>query len=224
MSETRALGADGVLGDLTDDGLTGPDHLLDALVIRGHAIHVVRIERDVTLIEHRVLRNSDVDEGQFHAGQHVLDAAQVNVAVDLIGLVRVLRHGVLHHRAPLEGGDVRAVGGRVHGHEVATLGTGASLGAAPAATSSLTSGALGTGALGSRRLDRRVSAATWLVRLAVSVALARAAPSASAATIAPALVGTGGGSRWSAGGTRGSRSSVAYLGCRSGIANSRIRR
>ncbi len=67
LSEARALGADGVLGDLTDDGLSGLDHLFDALVVRRRPFDVVQVKGDVAAIQHRILRDSDVDKGQFHA-------------------------------------------------------------------------------------------------------------------------------------------------------------
>ena len=111
-------------------GLAGPDHLLDALVVGRRPFDVVDVKGDVAAVEHGVLRDADVDEGQFHARQDVLDPPDVDVAVDLVGLVGGLGDGVLDHRAPLEGGDVRRLLGRVHAHQVAALGAGTALAAA----------------------------------------------------------------------------------------------
>ena len=47
------------------------------------SIDVLRVVLHVAAVEHRVLRRGDVDEGRFHARQHVLHAADVDVAVDL---------------------------------------------------------------------------------------------------------------------------------------------
>ena len=93
-------------------------------------VHVIGVEGDVTFVEHGVLGNTDIDEGQFHAGQNVLDPTDVDVAVDLVGLVGVLGHRVLDHGATFERGDMSAVARRVHGHEVATLGARSTLAAA----------------------------------------------------------------------------------------------
>ena len=188
MGEPSALCADGVLRDLTEHGLTGPDHLFDALVVvLGRAVDVVGVKGDVALIEDGVLGNANVDEGQLHARQDVLDSPDVDVAVDLVGLVGVLSQRVLNHRAALERGDVGAVRRRVHGHEVTTLGAGATL--SPTATTRLAA----TGAVagfGGRRLHGRFDVATrgaigggvsGFATLAV-LAIALAAATATAAT------------------------------------------
>ena len=73
----------------------------------------------VAAVEHGVLGRADVDERGLHAGQHVLDAAEVDVAVDLADVVGWARHVVLEQRPALEHRDLRGLGAHVHGHEVA---------------------------------------------------------------------------------------------------------
>ena len=53
-------------------------------------LDVFAVEADVASVEHAVLRDPDVDEGRLHARQHVLDPTDVDVAVDLGGLVASL--------------------------------------------------------------------------------------------------------------------------------------
>ena len=62
---------------------------------------------------------ADVDERGFHARQHVLHAAEIDVAVDRQRVVGRHRDVVLHQRAAFEHRDVRdAVVALVHDHEV----------------------------------------------------------------------------------------------------------
>src|SRR5262249_28610774 len=69
-------------------------------------LDVVRVESDVAAVQDAVLRRADVDEGRFHPGEHVLDLAEVDIAVDrrVVGFER--SDVVLDQAAPLEDGDV----------------------------------------------------------------------------------------------------------------------
>ena len=73
------LRPDRVLRDLDEHGLAVLEQPLDPGC---SALDVVRVEGDVAAVQHAVLRRADVDEGGLHAGQHVLDPAEVDVAVD----------------------------------------------------------------------------------------------------------------------------------------------
>ena len=97
----------------------GREQVLDP-VGAGLALDVVAVVGDVAPVQDRVLRRADVDEGRFHARQHVLHPAPVDVADDLVGVV--LRPGdeVLDERPALEHGDLGRPGLDVHAHEVAT--------------------------------------------------------------------------------------------------------
>ncbi len=109
---------DRVLRDLHGDRLAVAQHALDARALA--ALDVGRVVHDVAAVQHAVLRRADVDERGFHAGQHVLDATEVDVAVDRQGVVGRHRHVVLDEGAALEHRDVRdAVGALVHDHQVA---------------------------------------------------------------------------------------------------------
>ena len=109
---------DRVLRHLHDDRLTVAQHALDARPLA--ALDVGRVVDDVAAVQHAVLRRADVDERGLHPGQHVLHAAEVDVAVDRQGVVGRHRHVVLDEGAALEHGDVRdAVGALVHDHQVA---------------------------------------------------------------------------------------------------------
>ena len=75
--EPRALPAHRVLRDLDHDGLTGLEQLLDprraALDVLRRVVHLARVEDPVPAA-------ADVDEGRLHPGEHVLHAAEVDVA------------------------------------------------------------------------------------------------------------------------------------------------
>ena len=79
----------------------------------------------------RVLGRPDVDEGRLHAGQDVLDPAEVDVAVDLADVVGRAGHPELDEAAPLEHRDLGGPLGDVDAHEVPAHGL-ALAGAAPA--------------------------------------------------------------------------------------------
>jgi hypothetical protein len=120
-----------------------------------------------------------------------LNAAHVNVAIDLIRLIGRLGDGVLDHRATFEGSDMRRILHGVHAHQVATLGPRATL--CSAATTLASTARLVGVILGSRGLDRRLNdagvlavLAAVLIVLTVLAALARVVlaaltPSASSA-------------------------------------------
>ena len=63
--------------------LAGLEDLLDARAARPRSLDVLGVVLDVAPVEHGVLGRADVDERRLHAGQHVLDLAEVDVAVDL---------------------------------------------------------------------------------------------------------------------------------------------
>jgi hypothetical protein len=66
----------------------------------GVPVHLARVDDGVAAA-------ADVDEGGFHAGQHVLDAAQVDVPDQRCGTVAI--DVVLHEDPVLEDGDLRVV-------------------------------------------------------------------------------------------------------------------
>ena len=89
----------GVLGDLHQDGVTTLKRELDAL---GLAVEARSVPVDLARVEHRVAAATDVDEGRLHAGEHVLHAAEVDVAhhrtagapIDIV----LDQHAVFEHR------------------------------------------------------------------------------------------------------------------------------
>ena len=106
LGEAGALGPDGVLRDLTQDRLSRLQDLLDARV-RAVLDDVLLVVLQVASVQHGILRRTDVDERRLHAGQHVLHPPQVDVPVDLSGIVRRLRDVVLDERASFEHRDLR---------------------------------------------------------------------------------------------------------------------
>ena len=79
---------------------------------------VLGVVLHVAAVQHRVLRRGDVDERGLHAGQHVLDTADVDVAVDLCDVVGGPADVVLDQAAPLEDRDLGHARTRLHAHEV----------------------------------------------------------------------------------------------------------
>ena len=117
LCEASTLVRDRVLRDLHEDELPVLEHPLDLRL--APAFDVGLIERDVAAVEHTVLRRADVDERRLHAGQHVLHAPEVDVAVDRVGTLR-RGQGVLDQAAPFEHGDVRVPAlERVDAHQIA---------------------------------------------------------------------------------------------------------
>ena len=86
---------------------------------------------DVAPVEHGVLGRADVDERRLHARQDVLDLAQVDVAVDLAGVVGRAGHVVLDERPALEDRDLGGLGPDVDRHQVAADGPALALPAPP---------------------------------------------------------------------------------------------
>ena len=136
LGQAGALGPDRVLGHLAQDGLAGLEHVLDpGLLRRRPALDVVTVVAHVAPVQDGVLGDPDVDEGRLHAGQHVLDPAPVDVAVDLVRVVGRPGHVVLDQRAALEHGDLGHVRLHVDADQVAAhlLGAPVPAGATPAA-------------------------------------------------------------------------------------------
>ena len=106
LGEAGALGPDGVLGDLTQNGLARLQDVLDPRLLGCPALDVLPVVAHITPVEDGVLGDTDVDEGSLHAGQDVLHPAAVHVAVDLVGVVGRPGDVVLHQRASLEHGDL----------------------------------------------------------------------------------------------------------------------
>ena len=127
LGQPGALGPDGVLGDLAQDGLARLEHVLDPGLLGRPALDVVPVVAHVAPVEDGVLGDADVDEGGLHAGQDVLDPAPVDVAVDLVGVVGRPGDVVLHQRAPLEHGDLGHVRLDVDADQVAADLLGAPL-------------------------------------------------------------------------------------------------
>ena len=118
LGQPGALRSDRVLRDLADDQLAGPQDVLDARCV-GPLLDVLGVVLHVTAVEDRVLRGRDVDKGRFHAGQDVLHAADVDVAVDLADVVGWPADVVLDQVATLEHGNLRHVLAHLDAHEVA---------------------------------------------------------------------------------------------------------
>ena len=133
LRQSGSLGTDRVLGHLADDQLASLEHILDAGGLRDAAFDVIGVEVDVATVEDGVLGDADVDEGCLHARQDVLDSAEVEVPVDLGGLVGLPDDIVLDERATLEHRDVRGRPLDVNAHQVATDGAALALATATAA-------------------------------------------------------------------------------------------
>ena len=97
----------------------GLEDLLDPGLALAALLDVLGVVLDVAAVEHRVLGGADVDERRLHARQHVLDLAQVDVAVDLGDVVGRAGHVVLDEVAALEHGDLGGLGPHADRHEVA---------------------------------------------------------------------------------------------------------
>src|SRR5690606_20020668 len=110
--EPGALVADRVLGDLDQDGLTRAQGVLDAL---GLVVQPGGVPVDLAGVEHRVAALADVDERGLHAGQDVLDPAQVDVAHH--GALGLAGHVVLDEDPVLEDPDLGALLGAAHHHD-----------------------------------------------------------------------------------------------------------
>jgi hypothetical protein len=187
LRQAGALGADRVLRDLAEDGLARPQHVLDAGPAgRRRALDVLGVVLDVAPVEHRVLGRADVDERRLHARQHVLDTAEVDVAVDLGDVVGRVGHVVLDQRPALEHRDLGHPLGDVDAHRVAADRPALALAAAAA----LQRLVVEAGRLaGDDRLDRLggLTAAAPAATAVLTLVLAPAGRPAAAAPAAPAL-------------------------------------
>src|SRR6266545_1780850 len=135
-TSSGSFGADRVLGDLDQDRLPRLERLLDAGSL---AVEVLLVVVDLAGVQHRVAALADVDEGGLHAGQDVLDPAEVDVAdhraAGLAGDV------VLDQGAALDDADLGPLGALGDQHlalralaQHALLVLGEPAAAAPAAT------------------------------------------------------------------------------------------
>src|SRR6266702_4770244 len=106
-----ALVADRVLGDLHQHAVTGGQSLLDLARL---AFEAGRVPVHLAGVEHGVAAAADVHERGFHAGQHVLHAAQVDVADQRAGPGG--RDEVLDEHAVLQHADLHAVAALVDDH------------------------------------------------------------------------------------------------------------
>ena len=93
---------------------------------------IVLVVADVAPVEDGVLGRADIDEGRLHPGQHVLDPTQVDVAVDLGGVVGLAGDVVLDQGPSLEHGDLGGGGLGVDDHQVAADRAALALAAAAA--------------------------------------------------------------------------------------------
>ena len=110
--QARALVADRVLGDLHQHRVAGAEREFDATWLaveaRGIPVHLTRIQ-------HAVARLADVDERGFHARQHVLHAAQIDVAHR--GNFLDIGDVMLHEHVVFEHGDLRVAVALAHHHQ-----------------------------------------------------------------------------------------------------------
>ena len=111
LGQPGALVADRVLGDLHQHLVAGLQRGLDRALLARQAGGV---PVDLTGVEDGVAALADVDERGLHAGQHVLHAAEVDVAGEG-GRLR-LGHVVLDEDVVLEDGDLRALAALADDH------------------------------------------------------------------------------------------------------------
>ena len=108
---------DRVLGDLGDDGLSGPQDLFDAGLLA--SLHIVGVELQVSPVEHGVLGCADINERRLHAGQNILNLGQVHVSVNLTAVVGRPGQVVLDERPALEYRQLGRAVGDADTHQVA---------------------------------------------------------------------------------------------------------
>ena len=121
---------DRVLRDLTNDGLARLEDLLDPS-IRRPTFNIFGIKLHVAAVQHRVLWRRNVDECCFHTRKHILDLAEINVAVDLSNVVGGTRHVMLDEIATFENRDLRCFRTHADRHHVAADRTPFSLATLP---------------------------------------------------------------------------------------------
>src|SRR5512132_1287298 len=145
--EPSPLGPDRVLGHLDEHRLAGLEELLDPGRL---AVQVLLVVVDLAGVQDGVAAAADVGEGGLHAGQDVLDPAQVDVADH--GAAGLAGHVVLDQGRALEDADLGALGALSGDHapvrallaQDPLLLLGQARGAAPAAPVAL-AGALAPG-------------------------------------------------------------------------------
>ena len=102
LGQPRTLVGDRVLRHLAEDRLAGLQQLFDARLLGGSALDVLAVVLDVAAVQHRVLGGADIDESRFHAREHVLHSADVDVPVNLADVVGGARHLMLNKLAPFK--------------------------------------------------------------------------------------------------------------------------
>ena len=109
--QARALVADRVLGDLHEHLVAGGQRLLDLALL---ALEARGVPVDLAGVEHGVAPAPDVDERRLHRRQHVLHAAEVDVADHRV--LALAGDEVLDEHAVLEDPDLAAPGLLAHDH------------------------------------------------------------------------------------------------------------
>ena len=122
--EAGTLVADGVLGDLDQDGVAAGEGVLDAA---GPALQAGGVPVNLAGIEDGVAPLAQVHEGSLHGGKDVLNPADIDVADH--GGLGVPGDVVLHEEPVLQDGDLVEAVGLAHDHlPVHGLATGQELG------------------------------------------------------------------------------------------------
>ena len=160
--EPGALVADGVLGDLDQDGVATGESVLDAA---GPSLQAGGVPVDLAGVEDGVAPLAQVHEGGLHGGQDVLNPADVDIADH--GGLGVPGDVVLHEEPVLQDGDLVEAVGLAHDHlSVHRLATGQELGLGddgtttpgrPALAAALTLGLQAGGALEGGHLVTQVA-------------------------------------------------------------------
>src|SRR3954454_24378698 len=199
LGQPGALVADRVLGDLHQHLVTGLQRLLDRALLAGQ---VGGVPVDLTGVQDGVTALADVDERRLHAGQHVLDAAEVDVPGE--GGRLGLRDVVLDEDVVLEDGDLRALAALADDHlAVHRLAPGEELGlgkdgrapasGVPAVPATLALGlqAGGPGHPADVVITRRAAVAAGPLGTVVVVAVLAAVLAVAGAAAAPATAAAG---------------------------------
>ena len=118
LGQASTLGSDWVLGHLAQDHLAGLQQLFDAWFGSASGVDIVGIERHITGVQHGILGCGDVDERCFHARQHVLYPAEIDVAVDFRDVIARFADMVFDQVATLDDRHLGVAMPDVHRHEV----------------------------------------------------------------------------------------------------------
>jgi hypothetical protein len=110
--QSGTLGSHRVLAHLYQHRLPRLEHVLDTAVCRRAGIG---IPVNLAGIQHRVATTADIHERGFHAGQHILHLAQVDVADQRCG--RLAIHVVLHEHAILKDTHLGVIRTLPHHHQ-----------------------------------------------------------------------------------------------------------